>query len=148
MVGVLLTGCYTLQPVGSVTPDVGTKLALDVNDAGRVALGGLIGPEIGQIEGRLLSQENGDMMLAVSQVRFLRGGVQTWTGERLSIKRDFVGSTYERRFHKGRTILLTSVLVAGVVAIAASQDLLGFGNENSSNPRPIDPGTDFRPRFP
>jgi hypothetical protein len=140
-------GCYTLQPIGGTTPDVGQKLALDINDQGRVALGGLMGPEIGSIEGRLVSQENGEFLLAVSHVRLLRGGEQTWTGEKVSIKRDFVGTTYERRFHKGRTALLSAVIVAGVVAVAASQDLLGFGQDERPKP-PVDPPNDLRPRRP
>jgi hypothetical protein len=37
-----------------VTPAVGEKVAFDVNDAGRVALGGSLGPEIAQIEGRVV----------------------------------------------------------------------------------------------
>jgi hypothetical protein len=140
-------GCYTLQPIGGSTPDVGQRLALDINDQGRMALGGSIGPEIGAIEGRLVSQENGEFLLAVSHVRFLRGGEQTWTGERVSIKRDFVGTAYERRFHKGRTALLSAVIVAGVVAVAASQDLFGFGQDPRTDP-PDDPPIDLRPRRP
>ena len=141
-----LMGCYTLEPIGGATPEVGRRLSVDINDQGRVALGGSIGPEIGSIEGRLVSQENGEFMLAVSHVRFLRGGEQTWTGEKVSIRKDFIGTTYERRFHKGRTAMLAAVLVSGVVAIVAAQDLLGFGQDEPTDPK--DPGEDLRPRRP
>jgi hypothetical protein len=146
---VLVTGCYVLQPVTSTgpTPPVGTKVALDVNDVGRVALGGSIGPEIGRIEGRLLSQENGEYVVAVSLVQFLRGGEQTWTGEQVRIKKEYVGTTYERRFHKGRTIALSTAIAGGLLAVAISQDLFGLGH--ASIPIvPPDSNPEFRPRRP
>ena len=86
----------------SAGPEVGTRIAVDVTDVGRVALGGTIGPEIGTVEGTLVAVENGEYVIAVTQVQYLRGGYQTWSGERVTIKKEYVGRTYERRFHKGR----------------------------------------------
>ena len=129
------SGCYTLQSASLTTPEPGTVVALDVNDAGRVALGGTIGPEIGQIEGRLVSQEPSEYVLAVSTVRLLRGGEQIWSGERVRIGRDQVGNAYVRRFDKGRTMALSAVVVGAVAAIVLSRDLVGFGRE----PEPIVP---------
>lgn len=126
---VLGTGCYTLKPMTQATPEPGTVVALDINDAGRVALGGSIGPEVGQIEGRLLTQPNGEYEVAVSTVRFLRGGQQIWSGERVRVTRDQVGNSYVRRFDRGRTIALSAAVVAGVAAVVASRDLFGFGAE-------------------
>ena len=146
---VLVTGCYVLQPVTSTGPRplLGSELALDVNDVGRVALGGQIGPEIGQIQGRLLSQENGEYVVAVSLVRFLRGGEQRWTGEQVRIKKEYVGTTYERRFHKGRTIALSTAIAGGLLAVAISQDLFGLGH--AATPiTPPDSNPEFRPRRP
>lgn len=138
MVGVL-TGCYTLRP--ATTPIVeGAEVALDVTDAGRVALAQQVGPEVTQLEGRLVSAENGDYVLAVSNVRFLRGGVQAWSGERVRVSRDHVRTAYERRFSPGRTAVMAAVTVGGVVAFIASRDLLGLGRE-PPNPDPDpDPG--------
>ncbi len=137
---ILVTGCYTLQPVTQAAPEVGSVLALDVNDAGRVALGGTIGPEIGQIEGRLIGQDNGEFLMAVSTVRYLRGGEQLWSGERVRVNREHVGNTYERRFHRGRTIALSVAVLAGVAAIVASRDWIGYGREPGEEPGPGNPG--------
>lgn len=125
---ILGTGCYTLQSANT-TPVPGTVMAFDINDVGRVSLGGTIGPEIGQVEGRLVSQDNGEYVMAVSTVRFLRGGEQVWSGERVRINRDQVGNSYVRRFDRGRTIALGAVVVAGVGAIILSRDLIGLGRE-------------------
>src|SRR5688500_16666741 len=104
----LLGGCYTLQPLGGGAPPVGRRIAFDVNDAGRVALGGLIGPEVAQIEGRLLNNGLDDYLVAVSTVRLLRGGEQVWAGEQVRLRPEHVTSTYERRFSRGRTVALTA----------------------------------------
>jgi hypothetical protein len=127
---VLLTGCYTLAPV-SGTPQPGTRLAFDVNDAGRVALGGSMGPEIGQIEGTLIQRDNGEYLLGVTSVSLLRGGVQTWKGEQVRIKPEFVGNMYTRKLDKTRTVLLSAVLVGGgALAIASATNLLGSADPN------------------
>ena len=70
--GAVLAGCYTLQPASGGAPVVGTKVAFDVNDAGRVALGGPLGPEVTQIEGQLVQQDSSGYLLAVSAIRTLR----------------------------------------------------------------------------
>lgn len=122
----LLAGCYTLQPVSGVAPP-GTRVAYDINDVGRVALGGAVGPEIGMIEGRLVSTENNESVLAVTSVKYLRGGQQIWSGERVAISKDYVSNSYIRRYSKGRTAVLAATIVGGVVYLAVSQDLLGLG---------------------
>jgi hypothetical protein len=125
--GVSLAGCYSLQPVTSGTvPMLGAPVALDINDAGRVVLGGTMGPEIAQIEGRLVSKDNVDYVVSVSVVRFVRGGEQTWTGERIHIKNEFVTSVQEKKFSKGRTAILSAVAV-GAVALLIRQALVGSG---------------------
>ena len=131
----LLTGCYTLQPVRGGVPPVGQRVAFDVNDAGRTALGGLIGPEVAQIEGRLLSNGSDDYLIAVSTVRLLRGGEQVWAGEQVRIRPEHVASTYERRFSRGRTLALAAA-AGGVAALLIGRSLISAG---SDNPRiPID----------
>jgi len=103
-----------MQPVGSVVPRVGNGVALDVNDAGRVALGGTMGPEIGQIEGRLVQHDNAEYLVAVTAVHLLRGGEQPWAGEQIRVKDEYVSGVYQRTFSPGRTIALTAVGVAAV----------------------------------
>jgi len=128
VIGFPLAGCYTLEPARGVTPELGTNLAFDVNDVGRVALGGSMGPEIAQIEGRLISKEtNGsDYLVAVSAVRLLRGGEQAWRGEQVHIKPEYFSTVYLRRYSPGRTIALSAVGI-GAIAILASSSLLGSG---------------------
>jgi hypothetical protein len=136
VVTALLSGCYTLQPAAGVTPEIGDELAFDINDVGRVGLGGSMGPEIAQIQGRLVSRENAEYLVAVSSIHTLRGGDQVWTGEQVRIKSEYVTATYERHFSKGRTVTLGAVGVAAF-AFIVTRSLIGGGTEDPVTPPPI-----------
>jgi hypothetical protein len=112
-----------------MTPAVGEKVAFDVNDAGRLALGGSLGPEIAQIEGRVVEHAGGEYVLAVSNVKLLRGGEQVWTGEQVRIKSDYVTSTYERRFSRGRTAAISVVGVA-LAAFIVTRSIKASGQDD------------------
>jgi len=105
-------------------PEPGGVIGLDINDAGRVVLGGAMGPEISQVEGRLVSRDTSEFVVGVLAIRLLRGGEQVWHGETVHVKREHVTSIYERRFSKTRTIIAGAVGV-GVVAALASKSLRG-----------------------
>ena len=127
------TGCYTMQPTHGDIPGPGSEVAFDVNDVGRVALGGTMGPEIAQVEGRLISKEGGEYLLAVTSIHLLRGGDQVWTGEQVRLKPEYVGSSYEKQFSKGRTITVGAVALAGFVFLA-TRKLIGSGSEDPTLP--------------
>jgi len=127
---VALAGCYTLVPARRSAPEPGSVVALDITDAGRVALGGLIGPEIGQVEGRFVGMDSSEYVIGVTTVRFLRGGDQVWHGENVHIKTAYVASRYERQFSAARTAALGAVAV-GAVALVAAKSLRGFGQGDS-----------------
>jgi hypothetical protein len=111
-------------------------MALDVNDAGRVALGGSMGPEISQIEGQLLGKENGDYVMSVSSIKLVRGGEQAWSGEKVRIKSEFVSSFYERRLSRGRTFALGAVGV-GALAYLVTRSLT-VGSQPGDTQQPGD----------
>lgn len=130
----LAAGCYTLHPVTGPAPTVGTVVGFDVNDAGRVALGGTLGPEVARIEGRLLEATAEDYLLAVSSLKLLRGGEQVWRGEQVRVRREHLGNVYERRFSAGRTIALTGTVIGATALFFATRSLLGAGQSNDSTP--------------
>ena len=103
---------------------LGTQIGLDITDAGRLSLGGTMGPEIGRIEGRLLSKDSAEYVLAVSLIHLLRGGEQVWSGERIRIKTEHVAHVSQRTLSKGRTAAM-ALATLGVVVIIARQSLVG-----------------------
>jgi hypothetical protein len=143
--GVCVAGCYTLQPARGGLPPVGSRVAFDVTDSGRVALGGAMGPEIAQVEGRLVSKEDTAYVLAVSAIRLLRGGEQVWAGEQVRLRRSHVGSAYVRRFATGRSIAVGTTVVGGFAAFLITRALRGEGNEGDGR-IPPDTGQTHRGR--
>jgi hypothetical protein len=135
----LLAGCSSLQPVQGPVPAPGTRLAFDVNDAGRVALGGAMGPEIAQVEGQLLGNENGAYLVAVSGVTYLRGGHQTWSGETVRLRPEYIGNTYERKASTGRSIAMGVATVGGFTVFLVGRSLVTGGQDED------DDGDDDKP---
>ena len=145
---VLAAGCYELQPAGSNIPQPGQTIGLDINDAGRAALGGSMGPEIDQIEGRLVEHTATEYLVAVTDVHFLRGGEQAWDGENIHVPNGYVATVYERRLSKTKTVAMAAVGV-GAVALIVSQGLNGLGDVNrSTGPTPGDTAHTTRRRGP
>lgn len=139
MAAVLLVGCYTFEPVQGPSPAVGSEIAFDINDAGRVALGGSMGPEITQVEGRLVEKGPADYLVAVSAVHLMRGGEQVWSKEPVRIKSEYVSSVYAKKFSTARTVALSAVGV-GIIAAIAGKSLTGAGMADLGK-QPSDTGT-------
>jgi hypothetical protein len=127
----LLIGCYTLRPTRGTTPAIGAQVAFDVNDAGRVGLGPIMGSEIVQVEGRLVSKDSAEYVLAVTAVRTMRGGEQVWSGEEVRIKSEYVGPPYERRFDTTRSVAVGGTVVGGFAAFLIGRALVGAGSGGS-----------------
>lgn len=132
----LLVGCYSLQPTRGTPPAIGTRVAFDVTDAGRAALGPSMGAEIVQVEGRLLEQRDGEYLLAVTAVRTIRGGEQVWSGEQVRIKSEYVGQPYIRRFDTARSVAVGGSVVGGFAAFLVGRALTGSGSGDRSRERP------------
>jgi hypothetical protein len=122
-------------------------MAFDVNDAGRVALGGAMGQSITRIEGRLLRRESDEFVVAVTSVSYLGGNTQTWSGETVRIKPGYVGTVYERRLAKGRTVA-AAALGAGAIAFIVTRSVIGGGDPSDNRLPPDSGGTTIRGRRP
>ncbi len=127
-------GCYTLQPAPGAAPEIGARVAFDLNDVGRVAMGGAMGPEIAQVEGLLVDRDTASYLLSISSVRLLRGGVQVWNGEQIRFRPEYLGSAYQRRLSPGRSIALGVIGVGGFATLLASKSLLGLGSREGQTP--------------
>jgi hypothetical protein len=139
-------GCYTLQPIKGPEPQPGNVIGLQINDAGRAVLGGSMGPEIDQVEGRLIQRDSSEFVVAVTSLHLLRGGEQVWHGETVHIKSQYVSSLSERRFSAGRSAVMAAAGV-GAIALIASRSLIGLGSGSDPGKTPGDTShTQRRPR--
>ena len=118
------TGCYTMQPVSEQPFPVGITVELVINDAGRAALRSMMGPEVAKVQGRLVQKDSTGYTVAVTQLGLLRDGTQVWSGERVSIKSEYVNYVAERRFSRRRTAVVTAAVLS-VVAIVFTQSIKG-----------------------
>ena len=145
--GTTLTGCYSMRPVGVGAPPAGANVAFDLNDAGRAALGPLIGPEVARISGRLGQQDGGDYLVSVTELEMLRGGTQVWRGEQVRVRPGYVSAAYERRFSPARTAALGAAVAAGIVLLV-TQTLSGSSNPGESGRTPGDTAHTIGGRHP
>lgn len=138
LLGVVGSGCYVYSPAAR-SPAPGTRLLLELNDRGRVALGDSIGPSGRVVEGTLTANSDSAFSLRVVRVGYLNGQSNNWNGEPLMVLRDLVGDVKERRFSKSRSWLTATGVSVAVVAFIASRGLLGFGS-GGDDPSPGPPG--------
>jgi hypothetical protein len=141
-------GCYQYVPMASgAAPLPGQMIVFDINDTGRVALGGSIGPEISQIEGRVVRDEPAQYELSVNAVRLLRGGEQIWKGERIQLQKNHISRVSEKQLSKGRTVVASAGAVA-IVAVFVGKKLIGSltgeegkppGDSSATLRRPVRP---------
>jgi hypothetical protein len=106
-------------------PVPGTRLAFAINDVGRVALGGSMGPELLRVEGHLQSKDGDDYFVNVSGVELLQGGFQTWAGETVRINSSYVSAVYEKKFSKVKTVGALAV-GAGLVSVLVAKGKVPF----------------------
>jgi hypothetical protein len=105
-----------------------------------------MGPEIGQVEGRLIEKDSSEYVVGVTAIHLIRGGDQVWHGEVVHIKSAYVSSLYERRFSASRSIAMGAAGLGAIAAIA-TQSLGGLGSTERPGQSPGDTAhTQRRPR--
>jgi hypothetical protein len=144
-IGLLTASCYNLQPVSVAVPEPGTRMAFAINDAGRVALGGSMGPELRRVEGSFQAKDGDDYLVNVSGVELLQGGYQTWAGESVRINSSYVSAVYEKKFSTAKTALTLGGLTVAAVLLSSKGVRSYLDN---SRPPPSDTFLTRRGRLP
>jgi len=114
-------------------PAPGTRLAFAINDVGRVALGGSMGPELRRVEGNLQTKDGDDYVVNVAGVELMQGGFQTWAGETVRINSKYVSAVYEKKFSPGKTGLAVGGVVVAV-SLLASKGVRSFLDPGDETP--------------
>jgi len=131
--GLLASSCYSLQPTLGSAPVPGTRLAFAINDVGRIALGGSMGPELLRVEGNLQSKDGDDYFVNVRGVELLQGGFQTWAGETVRINSSYVSAVYEKKFSKVKTVGALAA-AAGLVSVLVAKGKVPFIPDTRDDP--------------
>jgi hypothetical protein len=104
------------------------RVSVVLTDVGRVESARQIGPETQRIEGNFLAADDTAYRLAVASVKPIGRQWVRWSGEEVSVRRDYVAQLYERRLHKTRTALLILGATYAVLTAMVRFDILGFGS--------------------
>jgi hypothetical protein len=120
-------GCYGYYPPRESVLPLGREVAVNLTDSGSVVMARVVGPSATSIEGRLLADSAGSLLLSASTVRFRDGNENDWKGERISIARPLVAGTAERRFSRARTTLFGGTVAVALVALREAFGGAGFG---------------------
>lgn len=134
----ILAGCYTYVPLGATRPEAvpGTRLAIELTDVGRVGMAPQVGAEADRLEGVLIARSDTTYELGVSMLIGLWGAQSKWSGERVTVRSDYVRRMSVRRFSGWRTAVLVGGASAGFLAFVLTRNLLGGGSTPDSPPPP------------
>lgn len=91
-------------------------------------MGDSIGTAARSIEGTLRVDPDSAYALQVESVRYLNGQTNRWTGESVSVSKDYVGTVKERHLSRGRTFLAAAAIVGGAIVLIATRGIIGGGN--------------------
>lgn len=115
---VLLCACYVTTPVPSApAPEPGTKLHVELTDAGSASLAQYLGPNVNYVDGRLLGQSDTAMSLSVSGLTLRSGAEQYWKGENVSLPHSAIATIQEKKVSWWRSTLLAGGIIAGLTSI-------------------------------
>jgi hypothetical protein len=136
----LQVGCYSYLPMQTSVPATGHRIAVVLNDRGRVLVGDRLGPAVDKVDGLLVEVGDANVTLEVYRTHDLKGSAASWTGERVQVPRDGISGYQEREFSKRRTTLLTVAIVGGIAAslLLANLNVIGdiFSRDNSGGGTP------------
>lgn len=129
-----LGGCYQYVPIATpAEPPVGERVAFEITDRGRAELAERLGSGVVQVEGNLTTADSTRYVMRVWGLSTISGQKAHWSGETVSIARDYVSTVKARQLSKGRTWLAAG-LAAGAFYLLVSQDLVGGGLGDDDDP--------------
>ncbi len=135
------SGCYAYSPAATELAP-GSGVAYTVTDRGRVALADQVGAGVLRVEGTLLQSTGSEYVIAVSRVRTLDGSLSRWAGERVTLSRDHVATSLQRRFSKQRTAVAVAATVVGATVFIITRNLIAtglpFGDDDGGRIPPVD----------
>lgn len=131
--------CYAYVPMSSTGAQPGSEVQLTLTDSGTVVLASAIGPSVGTVDGRLVSDSDGSYLLNVTRTQRRDGTETDWRGERVVVPHVLASSIATRRFSTGRTALFSTLATGALVAIAEAFG--GNGGATTAGRTPVSPPT-------
>lgn len=108
------TGCYEYRSADVSGVRTGETVHLVLNRSGSAALAPAIGPSATSLDGRVLRDDAGELMLAVTQIDRSVGPEEFMRNESIVVPTRSAESITVRRLDRPRTLLAAGALLAGV----------------------------------
>src|SRR5207245_9260671 len=109
------TGCYYYQPLDTPAPRPGTYMQVMLTDSGTSHFWGYLGPDVGNVRGRLITADPQVFALSVESEEQRHSQVLTWKGEAVTLRREYVATVQERRLSKSTLTLIACRSVVGLL---------------------------------
>jgi hypothetical protein len=122
-----LWGCYGYYPQTTSLAPVGREVQVNLTDSGSFALARTLGPSVVGVQGLLLADSAGSLVVTARGIVQRDGYQAEWRGERIVIPHTLVANTVERRFSRARTTVFSAAIVASLVAIRQAFQGRGAG---------------------
>ena len=122
------TGCYYYEPLETPAPQPGTYMQVMLTDSGTSHFWSYLGPDVGNLRGRLITASPGALALSVESVEQRHGQILGWKGETVTLSREYVATMQERRLSKPRTALLAGGTVVGLITALAAFTNIASGS--------------------
>jgi len=131
----LLSGCYTYVPVTPATAPVGKDVRAELTDSGVVVLAPQLGPGVYQVDGRLVTRSDRDLVLSVESVVSRRNEMeQLWNGEQVTLPPSVIGRLQQRKLSTARSALVGLGALGVLVGLYVAFDASGGGGGGRGGP--------------
>jgi len=99
-----------------------------LTDSGTSHFWPYLGPDVGDLRGRLVTADHQALALSVESVEQRHGQVLSWKGETVTLGREYVAHMNERHLSKSRTFLIAAGSVAAFLTAITTFTNLGIGS--------------------
>ncbi len=138
---VSLTGCYAFVPTTTATLPERTPVTIELTMGGTVALAGVIGQNVNEVEGTIVRSSADTLVVAVENTYTTQRQKFASSGTEVSLPRSLVQVVKVRTFSRKRTVLMAIGGVAGVAVaatvISSSGSSSGDGNGGGVTPTSV-----------
>ena len=125
----LLSGaCYTAVPIESGAPPQGTRVYIELTDAGTVSMASQVGPSIQELFGDVVATTDRDVVIGLRAVTNRRQIESLWSGERVTVPRADIARVRARKLSTKRSAVFAGILTAGLLLTSRAVGLVGGGD--------------------
>ncbi|MDE3151440.1 MAG: hypothetical protein KGL93_04270 [Gemmatimonadota bacterium] len=129
--------CYTQVPITDTSAPAGEPVHAVLTPYGSVQMVSKLGPNVHEVDGRLVSFDTSTVTIALATTVGLDGTQQDWSGDRIEFPRTVLDQLTTSRFSARKTTWLGVVTVAGLAVlrgVLGGTSLVGGGGSNSPPP--------------